>query len=287
MLQVGWDFRLNTTILGPRLDPATSSLAFSVNLPSKAAGNSKIKLRFKDDNKSLFIHGKLVDTIHTIEELRIIPRAGYSSTSPDTTKLLASKHIDNYTYNMNKSREWVANAMQIAFPDKICIPEMYDALWRTWICNRTGEGIIPPASWGERFSRYIQTQTLLHEEAAIREYMWKRSRELRDPYDLRLAIEEEDPLLNEMDQVSNFVSCSGQWCFNRRFFRSVAGRFGWAPDKARAGDQICVFYGGDYPFVLRESGNGCHEIIGDGYLHGLMDGEAMDCALEEREFRLV
>ena len=77
------------------------------------------------------------------------------------------------------------------------------------------------------------------------------------------------------------------WCYNRRFFRSKAGRFGWAADTAMAGDEICIFYGGDAPFCLRPDGSGRHEIIGDGYLHGFMDGEVMDADIEEWDFHLI
>ena len=260
---------------------------FSIDLPSRAAGGSVIQLRFEDNNTSLFIHGKLIDTIDTIEELRRIPRVRDLSYPSSQTNLFDSKHMEYSVYAAKRSREWIANAMQIAFPDKTCTPEVYEALWRTWICNSTEEGIRPPSSWGERFSRYIQSQTLPDDEAVHRKFVREWSRQNRSPYDMRIMIEDEDPHMHEWAKVHHFNSCSGNWCFNRRFFRTVAGRFGWAPDKAQAGDQICIFYGGDYPFVLREGVSGCHEIVGDGYLHGFMDGEAMDCSLEEREFHLV
>ena len=270
--------------------PCHHSPFFSIELPSNAAGASEIQLRFEDDNTSLFIHGKLVDTIHTVEELRRIPRVRDSSHSSSRTRIWDSKHMENFAYSGRKSHEWILNAMQIAFPDQTCTPEMYEALWRTWICNSTHEGTRPPPSWGERFSRYIQSQTVPPDDKAAQQgFLREWSRQNRDRYDLRLTVEDEDPHMHEIAKVDDFNSCSGRWCFNRRFFRTVAGRFGWAPDKARPGDRICVFYGGDYPFVLREGedGGGCHEIIGDGYLHGFMDGEAMDCTLEEREFHLV
>lgn len=54
-----------------------------------------------------------------------------------------------------------------------------------------------------------------------------------------------------------------------------------------AGDEICIFYGGDAPFCLRPDGSGRHEIIGDGYLHGFMDGEVMDADIEEWDFHLI
>jgi hypothetical protein len=55
----------------------------------------------------------------------------------------------------------------------------------------------------------------------------------------------------------------------------------------KPGDEICIFYGGGVPFILRLIGQGEHEIIGDGYLHDFMEGEAMVDEIEEQEFKLV
>ena len=37
-------------------------------------------------------------------------------------------------------------------------------------------------------------------------------------------------------------------------------------------DQTCVLYGGTVPFGVREQGKG-YDLNGEGYLHGLMNGE--------------
>lgn len=44
---------------------------------------------------------------------------------------------------------------------------------------------------------------------------------------------------------------------------------------AREGDLICVMGGCQTPLVLREKGER-HELIGDAYVHGLMNGVAID-----------
>ncbi len=43
----------------------------------------------------------------------------------------------------------------------------------------------------------------------------------------------------------------------------------------KAGDVVCLLRGGDVPFVLRRlsSGNGCYQLIGEAYVHGIMQGE--------------
>jgi len=44
----------------------------------------------------------------------------------------------------------------------------------------------------------------------------------------------------------------------------------------KPGDQICVFYGADTPFILRPSANdGFYRFVGECYVHGLLDGEAV------------
>jgi hypothetical protein len=64
--------------------------------------------------------------------------------------------------------------------------------------------------------------------------------------------------------------------------------FGSGLDGTRVGDIVCVLYGSDVPFVLRQVGNkGEYKLIGECYVAGIMHGEALDMGLEEREFRLI
>lgn len=41
-------------------------------------------------------------------------------------------------------------------------------------------------------------------------------------------------------------------------------------------DLVCVFIGASTPFVVREMEDGYFRLVGECYIHGLMDGEAMD-----------
>lgn len=53
-------------------------------------------------------------------------------------------------------------------------------------------------------------------------------------------------------------------------------RLGLAPMDAKVGDIIALLEGGSVPYILRpRSGTeaGCYELIGDAYVHGIMDGE--------------
>jgi len=87
----------------------------------------------------------------------------------------------------------------------------------------------------------------------------------------------------------------------RRLCLTSTGNMGMVPERARPGDLICVLLGGSTPYVLRLLSYGLtgdqsskasagsvaqkYELLGQCYIHGLMDGEPMDM-LEQGQFKL-
>jgi hypothetical protein len=67
----------------------------------------------------------------------------------------------------------------------------------------------------------------------------------------------------------------------RKFARTKKGYYVLGPKVLEAGDIVCVLLGGKMPFCLRPLGSK-YLLIGECYVHGLMDGEAMDM-LKRRE----
>lgn len=68
---------------------------------------------------------------------------------------------------------------------------------------------------------------------------------------------------------------------NQNFFITKSGYIGIGPPNTKTGDQIWVFSGGNVPFVMREVDGrkaACPQLtlIGDAYVHGIMDGEAVE-----------
>jgi hypothetical protein len=71
----------------------------------------------------------------------------------------------------------------------------------------------------------------------------------------------------------------------RRFIVTKLGLIGFAPDSCERGDLVVVMPGGAVPYVLRPAklpdnreteGKKCYKILGDAYIHGIMDGEAFE-----------
>ena len=66
----------------------------------------------------------------------------------------------------------------------------------------------------------------------------------------------------------------------KRFCVTQEGFVGLVPWRAEPGDIICVFMGSTVPFAIRRRANGNYTLIGECYIHGLMDGEALDVLLD-------
>ncbi|KAI1439855.1 heterokaryon incompatibility protein-domain-containing protein [Annulohypoxylon stygium] len=74
----------------------------------------------------------------------------------------------------------------------------------------------------------------------------------------------------ESDAYQGLAQCK---CRNRSFFFTQTGYMGLGPD-VQTGDLVCIFFGAEVPFVLRPK-SACYEFIGDAYVHGVMEGEAV------------
>jgi hypothetical protein len=70
----------------------------------------------------------------------------------------------------------------------------------------------------------------------------------------------------------------------RRFFITIRGYLGLEPRNMQIGDEIHIVAGGNCPLVLRKAphkrsirpANPTYTLVGDCYLHGVMDGEAAE-----------
>jgi hypothetical protein len=67
---------------------------------------------------------------------------------------------------------------------------------------------------------------------------------------------------------------------NHVFFITKAGYIGIGPPSTQPGDQVWIFYGGQVPFMMRTADDTHSDdkhrdlhLVGDAYVHGVMDGE--------------
>lgn len=71
---------------------------------------------------------------------------------------------------------------------------------------------------------------------------------------------------------------------NFRPFISRKGYIGMASEFASPGDALRIIFGAIAPYILRRHPEKRYELMGETYVHGIMDGEAMGLGLEEEEF---
>jgi Heterokaryon incompatibility protein (HET) len=79
------------------------------------------------------------------------------------------------------------------------------------------------------------------------------------------------------EDLEGFLSHTQMFAVGRTLVLSENGYIGLAPSETETGDKICVMYGCHAPVVLRKRSDGAdaYILVGDAYVHGLMDGEAL------------
>jgi hypothetical protein len=72
-------------------------------------------------------------------------------------------------------------------------------------------------------------------------------------------------------RLGSFMRIAG-----RRLARTRKDRLALVAPGAREGDAIGIIQGGKTPLIMRPNTTGTWQVLGDGYVHGIMHGEAWD-----------
>jgi hypothetical protein len=67
-------------------------------------------------------------------------------------------------------------------------------------------------------------------------------------------------------------------CRDRRVAYTEKKRLALVPLVAESGDVCCIVQGTDIPVILRRTSRDTYKLVGDSYIHGVMDGEMMSSA---------
>jgi hypothetical protein len=73
--------------------------------------------------------------------------------------------------------------------------------------------------------------------------------------------------------------------WNRRFGTTEKGTMGIFPSNTQVGDLICILFGCSVPVVLRPWEQE-FRLVGECFVYGIMDGEALDRPHEEMDFNI-
>lgn len=138
--------------------------------------------------------------------------------------------------------------------------EKIDQLWRTLVANRGPEGSNPP-NWYRRVCLAWLERSIVHEGGD--QFNTQEFNKVGDAPPLKVEF---------LERVQEVIW--GRRCF-RTSSKNGDSFVGLAPPETQEGDLICILLGCSVPVVLRKFESG-FRFLGGCYVHGMMDGEAVD-----------
>ena len=233
-----------------------------------AAGTSLIEISETEDANKIKLQGKLCDTVHVTSAVR----PGFTLEKVDPKTFLKVRSDDH-----GNELLWSPSITNIAFITESssiagsCHRYEYngldDAYSRTIIGNQgrlisdcLPRSLATDSDHATSYWHFRQYLAILYPGNVVNGAPLRTLRSL-------LASHEKGYLAF---QAALIVVAS-----NRRFFSTIGGYMGLGPSRMRPGDTICVFLGGAVPWVIRQDGED-YVLVGECYVHGLMNGEAMN-----------
>jgi len=141
-------------------------------------------------------------------------------------------------------RKWLRKIPRLLYTEEA----MYDAIWRVLVANRISRR-------GQEASREAEPQ---------------------DEDGFKALISHDGTSLTSSDGIINdYLYSAWVRTVERCIFTSSSGRVGLSSSAIRPHDYIVILLGADMPFIVRPIQNDQCQIIGEAYVHGLMEGEAM------------
>ncbi|PKS11273.1 hypothetical protein jhhlp_003035 [Lomentospora prolificans] len=176
-----------------------------------------------------------------------------------------------------------------------------NAFWRTFLgnVNLHGTSYPVPDSWVDNFAAFVKEE----QAACARQHASEPTQgNMQDPSspagDLKItgSPRHHDTIDNLVDSSSGlelilrslgnvdaekgdssrYHDTAHYVSWGRSFYVTESGYFGVGPRSTRVGDTVVLLSGGRMPFVIREGEDGNSRIVGETYLHGVMDGELLE-----------
>jgi len=194
----------------------------------------------------------LLDDVSPGEEVLLLQGIVVDEVSQTTAPTLRSTWEEEEEFH-----EWLMSVKGIVLRhcNVASQEELYLATALTLVAGRT---------WGGGRAQSSDLQVLL-------EYL--KSLALNENYrasnDIRIT---KDFDVGKMKSVRN--TSVMDYCADRRFFLTGAGRVGIGPRCMQPADIVVVLRGGSNPFILRKRSDS-YWLLGAAYVHGIMDGEAV------------
>ncbi|CZR60628.1 uncharacterized protein PAC_10524 [Phialocephala subalpina] len=267
----------------------------------KEDGGERIgELGTSDAHLSLLVQGIIFDVIAELAE----PLLAFPSEDLSQFGALVRSQAMVFVNTFDTIMKSTFLASQEDYPHVKPKPQkLRETFWRTAMGNRTLEKILPDPptetedtdisqqgvkNWMKEFTMFKKEVNHLEDcfekyEAFSRLVASGQAEVLSDP-----GREVPWELITKFSQVKDFVGPAGQCWAGRRFCVTEQGYVGVVPSLCEEGDKIVVFPGMQTPLCLRATERvGRWRIVGGCYVHGIMNGEALQAGLEKLEFEII
>lgn len=231
-----------------------------------ASKNKKLDAWYADERRTFVVKGQEVDTVQ-----RLGPPSQF-------VKATSRSSIDrSWIERLERSQEWLMACQNFASGGTKELHESrFEEFWRTMICNLTENASPAPDKYSEYFSDYLQFMVAVPER--YRQGLW-------DPAFTPKNFINHYPKMVDFKNHERIEASLEKWSSKRRICLTRKDKLAFVPQSAKETDIICVLYGSRVPYVLRRIEEGYYQVIGECYVYGIMDGEALDDNIE-RDFRL-
>ncbi|KAE9365790.1 hypothetical protein N431DRAFT_562510 [Stipitochalara longipes BDJ] len=241
---------------------ATSTINSSLSSlrPVSADGDSLAITSFNHMFSTLSVRGFVIDTVDGLTQVLCNKNSSHGDTLQQSKSKLtadspseATKAIDEITQTL------IAGSIPpMTAPNKDILREIADRFvqdYRQFASDPKSQGCTTSAHYSDWFY-YNQDFTVFGK--SIKQW----------------ASEYNSPTISKISSDNFFDYRSSLHWYSRRLFTTGAGSVGLGGNMCRPGDIICILLGCSTPLVLRPTRDAI-QLIGEAYLHGIMDGQAM------------
>ena len=272
-----WTLDLMTVGAKERLDPMTSTMqASGQNVSYRGAGGSG-SLSFSSDSsgRSLTVTGVVVGEFASMPDEFVVKLPVEALTGHQGGAAAPPGYNLKNLSTLLAAASWAeAGAMAGLHSD--------DAFWRTIVADQnavTNDEHRDPDTGRTRpgFGQYFRELISLIDSIVTSDPALRLN---------ELSNENRSELLIPVEASKYWGSLTGPY-MGRRAARLQSGTLALVPQTSELTDVLAVFQGVPLPFVLRPNGEGTYQVVGICYIHGMMDGEAMQCSSQLRDIVLV
>jgi hypothetical protein len=252
------------SMIHPAADPTRETAVY------RASGDCSASVDDRTERTVLSLRGKLISKVANagIEFPHVGPGASLASKSGQNEMRI---HATKRWAKIEACFKLIANMSLPLYP---MAPERLSACR---VCLVAGKGIFSQdANTDELATLFSFYKKYLDRWLALQRRTWWRDHSL-------------DAEFLAMTQEARYASSLiGGATDGRQFFVTEDGHMGLGPHGLMEGDQICIMYGLSVPVVIRYRGSGLYSLLGECYVEGIMNGEAIQMEnLEETFISLV